>query len=135
MVNTGLEPGYYDPVDQILYGCMNLMKHFVEGTEETIDREQSPNKQEWDDLLEIYDWWVNIRPKREEQEPEYPDLSEVAPEWELQIILGHEYDDHPTVQEWHRAAERHHELEKQWYYEDEEMLIRLMKLRPLLWYP
>jgi len=83
------------------------------------------------EILALYDWWVNKRPARKEIEvPEYSHQG-------LNDILSCFDDDFDRDAEDYKAhvagMEAQEKLEQEWVKEDEEMLIRLIKIRMSLW--
>ena len=118
LVKTGLSPGYYDKDALILHACFNLLKDFVEVEKpfEHFEIKDDNNSilEHWKEISDIYQWWTVIRPKREE--PNSP----ISDNW---------WED-PKVMEW---ALKCGDLEAACDKEDEEMLIRLMKVRLHLW--
>lgn len=131
-IYTSLKPGYYDPETQILYGCMDTFKNFMETCADKIDWEGSgeSHAKAYKEMEEIYDWWVNRRPKREDFLPELPTLPE---EWGILPMLNSKYENHPLMKEWKRIAEIHREKEVEFEKEDDDMLIRLIKIRGYIW--
>lgn len=95
------------------------------------------------EILDLYNWWKNREKSRSGMDPlnEIDDLAEEeANLGEFEVAKRDEYGD-PTL--WHlkfnknekrsKIYERSHEFEKKCDEEDEEMLIRLMKIRTCLW--
>jgi len=78
----------------------------------------------------LYDWWVNKRPNREKVRiPDYTDqgLGDLSV---LDEEFDHSAEDYRKTKE---AMDAQHELDEQWKNEDDEMLIRLIKIRHDLW--
>ena len=132
VIKTSLRPGYYDPTTLILYGTMDLVKQFVEGTKDTIAWDgDEHHAAAWAELQEIYDWWVNKYPNREKELPDFPDV-------DFKWIIGEEAEEHkeePEVKEWRRVSDLYREAEITWAKQEEEMLTRVIKVREFLWYP
>lgn len=129
IIRTSLEPGYWDPDTRILYATMDLVKEFVEETEDVIDWEaDEAHAWAWSDLQAVYKWWTDKYPYRENKLPDLPDVP-------IRKIANEEYKDDPDVKEWKRIAEIHGMMEEQWVKEEEEMLMRVMRIRKFLWYP
>ena len=148
MVNTGLKPNYYDTDIRMLHACFNLLVDFVEvekanmeialvdGSEEKFGyrwyhrflKFRSPEAGmaylNWEitlteedgtgetsqakaakEVIALYNWWVHIRPTRADP---YDGDAEFNPKFSI-------------------------DLETQQLQEDEDMLIRLMKIRNNLW--
>jgi hypothetical protein len=79
---------------------------------------------------ELYDWWVNKRPNRKKIEvPHYTDqgLGDLSV---LDEEFDHSAEDYKKTKE---AMDAQSELDEQWKNEDDEMLIRLIKIRHDLW--
>jgi len=132
IVNTGLKPGYYDADILILHSVFNILSEFVErNTDGHIDWQSDEQHREiWDELVALDNWWKNIRPHREEgfeKEHKYPDLDD------LLDIFEEDRREDPDVIEFNRIAKLHHKAEEEWHNEDEEMLIRVIKVRRMLW--
>lgn len=153
VVKTGLKPGYYDTDHIMIHACFNLLKEFVEteivhmyyilcfkgkkpwwkSTKKFIKEHQREfidgyldywlNKDNWKDATEddmsiyitkdqeiktLYYWWIDERPKIIQK-------------------IEHAYFNYES------NIKSIMELEEKAWKEDEEMLIRLMKIRPTLW--
>jgi len=96
-------------------------------------KEQAKNARE---QYELYDWWTNIRPTRVDP----MDTPEHEAYWKLRDeIYGKECffcadKDTPELKELQKASYALSDcLEKKYTEEDEEMLIRLIKIRGSLW--
>jgi len=82
------------------------------------------------EMLILYKWWVEGRPSRKE---------EAIPEYDHQGMgimgcLDDDFDQNAPDFIAHREAmDRNSNLEETWSNEDEEMLIRLMKVRRQMW--
>lgn len=130
IVKTGLKPGYYDPDIRILHTCMNIFKEFVEvaGPQIAWDSSESHAKA-WKEMKEIYEWWVNKYPIREQNLLNFPKIDHGK-------LFGGTCDDNdPEVKEWQKVADIRDQSEIEWANEEEEMLTRLMEVRKFLWYP
>lgn len=128
IIRTSLDPKeYHDPRERILYATMDMVKDFVEITNETVEWESDPGHAHAKaELDKVYDWWVNKYPNREEELEPLPDVS-------LKDILGDK--DFPGKDEWRRVSQQHNEAEARWSEEEKEMLERVMKIYDFLWYP
>lgn len=133
IVRTSLEPGYYDPDIRILYATMDMVREYVEITRDVVDWTSDPGHEHaWKELQEIYDWWVNEYPNRENELPELPDVDL------NKIFRNDDQDDSDTKErkkEWRRISNLQFEAEQQWKEKEKEMLIRVMNIRDYLWYP
>lgn len=182
ILDTGLEPGYYDKDTLMLNVNFNLLKDFVEVEkawmehvcndtpyeinpllklipfyksatfssrelgmaylkwETTLDDpkldkySQSPEQARVArEIIELYTWWVDVRPARVELEYDYPDEDD-DDKPDLYMLSDKWKEDHPdetrAFREW---SDAHHKQEEEWHAEDEAMLIRLIKIRRSLW--
>ena len=129
---ASLKPGYHDPCERILHACMEeLREYFEKGAPDISWDSDEHHAHVYSEMKEIYDWWVNTYLNHEERlDKEYPFPKDVP----IGRILGHKHDDDPAVIEWRRIADIHHKAEDQLLAQEEEMLIRLMKIRRSLWY-
>lgn len=86
------------------------------------------------EILELYRWWTELRPAREEVA--YPEDLEDLPEDENVLYrMSDEYEEkHPEhaakTKQWAKDSRIQEEV---WAEEDTEMLIRLVKIRKRLW--
>ena len=163
IVSTGMKPGYSDVTERMLHVNFNMLKDFVEiekahmwdwsgeqpkmeqpGVSHLIweiglDADNSINNQQSANALEqyeLYNWWTNIRPFRVDsfETPEHNAY------WKLRNdIYGSdcffcEDKDTPELKKAQKIANKlTDKLEKQYSKEDEDNLIRLMKIRQSLW--
>lgn len=130
IVKTGLKPGYYDPDTLILHTCMNLLGDFVEIAGPRIAWEGDEyHARAWKEMKEIYEWWVNKYPIREQDLPNFPKIDHNK-------LFGESRDNEdPEVKKWQEVADIHNQSDIEWANKEEEMLTRLMKIRGFLWYP
>jgi len=130
IVRTSLKPGYWDPTSQILYATMDTVKEFVDETKDTVAWDSDPPHAEtWAELQIVYNWWVNEYPHREEKLPEFPEIDHEK------LFGDDDYREDQEYIEWNKIAKIHNQAEIDWAREEEEMLIRVMKVRNFLWYP
>ena len=163
IVSTGMKPGYSDVTEKMLHVNFNMLKDFVEiekahmwdwsgeqpkmeqpGVSHLIweiglDADNSINNQQSANALEqyeLYNWWTNIRPFRVDsfETPEHNAY------WKLRNdIYGSDCffckdKDTPELKKAQKIANKlTDKLEKQYSKEDEDNLIRLMKIRQSLW--
>ncbi len=148
-----IEPGYHDTDTLIFYAMFEIFEKFMkeqltdpivtwEYNEECFSEwevKENPDhvKEEiksrndlWKEMNEIYEWWVNIYPNREDTLQELPTLPK---EWGGLSVLNEDFDDEEIMKEWRRIAHTHHEKEVEWEKEDIEMMIRLSKIHNYLW--
>lgn len=84
------------------------------------------------EIMELYDWWTNVYPNR----PDAYDVSGWTKYCENKRERGigfMETDPLENREETNKILERNSEIENEYNKEDEEMLIRLVKLRGSLW--
>lgn len=82
------------------------------------------------EILELYNWWVNVRPNREEHS-----LSEYSSQG-LGMLASFDDDfdkDAEDYKAYRETASLNSELRYSWAEEDDAMLIRLIKVRRGLW--
>ena len=93
----------------------------------------TPQAEACKEALELYNWWKNVRPQRLEPEEAsgWVALCEQRREREQTMLWE---DKTEQEQETTRATlDRCHEIERAYNEEDDQMLIRLIKLRRSLW--
>lgn len=130
IIRTSLKPGYYDPDIRILNATMDLVKEFVEeqGLDVVAWNEDENHQWAWKELNEIYHWWTVTYPSRK-----MPD----APEISHKKIFGEDqekFKEDPDVIAWNEWCNQHNHIEEQWCEEEEQMLIKVAKVRKYLWY-
>ena len=152
IVDTGLEPGYYDTDTKMLHACFNMLKEFVEvekayhwnwmgandlnlkgkdagiahlAWEMTIpeneSRDQAKNARE---IYELYEWWTIERPNRQDPWDLVDDTKREELNKDSRIDSREKYNE---------LYGEHDKLLKQHEDEDDEMFIRLIKIRKALW--
>lgn len=89
--------------------------------------ERSPQQAEYArEISKLYKWWVEDRPAR--KEIEIRSLRDITSDDLFSDVTGHpEYSDYLI------EIDQLHKQEESWHNEDEEMLIRLIKIRRGLW--
>lgn len=157
VIRTGLKPGYYDTDTQILHGCMNLLVEFVEREhegevklQEWINTLIDPNQPddygskdamirqgtELQEVLTIYRWWKYQWPDDYKHSDVLLDLvygngnyfsREPTEEGNFKLVEKPQTPEQLFNRDWHDAFEEKIDREEQ------EMLIRLMKVRCGLW--
>ncbi len=148
---TGLEPGYHDVTERMLHVNMQLLVDFVEieCRQDHIDWDaEQGHRQAWADIRAVYLWWTEQRPNRVDPCDLLP-----RPNYDWQRIGSDELTergvdsvlaegrtlrlvclDTPEQQaRYHEALAESLLLEGEWQGEDEDMLCRLMRVRPYLW--
>ena len=133
IVRTRLEPGYYDPDTQIFEATFALLCEYVEKNIkwQTINWESDePHSEAWKEMNELVHWYKEIYPNREEEfEKQRPE-----PRVDFKRSMDEKFKDEPDVIAHKEFRNEWWEKEKEWAEEDEAMLIRVIKLRPFLWY-
>lgn len=86
------------------------------------------------EILALYDWWKIIRPGRIDpyNASGWSKICNARRERDGDSIFGEDHTDEERAQS-KVALDRLHEIEEQYENEDEEMMIRLIKIRQGLW--
>lgn len=126
---------YCDPVEYLLHANFHILKEFVEKEEpfEVIDWfENEETLAIGDEIKELYDWWVYLRPNRVDPwgkefhgkwfGPEHgkPGSTSGTSRWQLSEEYSHHLRECGAIQD-------------EYDREDQENLERLVKLRVYLW--
>lgn len=126
-----LKPGYYDSDTRILHACMDELSEFVEWNERNdwIDwAGDDKHKIAWIEMKAIYKWWNKDRAKMEEK----ADLA--IRKWHDAYTEEGGFDRTKNLSKRaNRLSDEHQRLEDLIVATDEDMLIRLMKIRRFLW--
>jgi hypothetical protein len=147
IVKMDLKPGYHDIDQRLVHANFCLLAEFVEKEKpfDVIDWDSDDgHKNAAKEIKELYDWWKNVYPKYDENDPLFK--SDVhAPERESKVYKVDE-DGDPILYTWEKkvkdeAAEaafskvcmESHEYEMKCNKEIEDNLIRLAKIRNYLW--
>ncbi len=148
-----LDPGYHDPETLLFYSMFEIFEEFmktqladshvkwvltkddfekwmIEDDPKSVEKEIKSRNDLWDEMNAIYDWWIDVYPNREDTLPEYPTLPK---EWGLLSVFNEDFDDEEIMIEYKRVIKIHLEMEEGWNKEDEEMMIRLVKIHANLW--
>ena len=130
MIDTGLEPGYHDPDIRMLYGCFNLFKDYYENThcinDTNNDKEDifiTGYAEHVKELNDLYVWWTEVRPNR--KDPDEPACGFCTT---VENFL------HNKCEHCSKYFEASNKLDQKYEEEDDEMMIRLMKVRRSIWY-
>ena len=132
VIKTGLDKGnWFDKDTQILYGMMNLLVDYVE-------KEDCFGVIEWNsdehhkkaaiEIKTIYDWWKNYKTREEE-------INNSTSKWhdEAKPCVENSYFKTTETETSKRLLKETLNLEEKLEKEEEEMLIRLIKIRGYLW--
>ncbi len=133
-----LKPGYYDEETRILHAVMECLVEHVEVNTEYMDYEHPPEELEYTyvTMRYVYEWWTKDYPNRDKFTVDgkrltpYPKLPK---EWGDMAVLRKEYDDEPLMVEWNRVARRDMENRQDWFDKEQEMLMKVIKIRKNLW--
>jgi len=100
-------------------------KHLAEPTHQALTAQE---------LLKLYDWWKNIRPARADPH-EASGWSAICDRErkEGRDLLDFEDRNEEEAQEKKKAIDLSHQIEEQYFAEDTEMMIRLIKIRRGMW--
>lgn len=152
IIKTGLKPNYYTNDERILNGLFNILKDFVELSRSRMckltdgeivinaydtnrdlglkfldwlinmnDEHQSGTAKE---MKELYLWWVDVRPNR--KDPWDDEILNSLPELSW-LEIEEQTDPNADIRRERRNIA--YETERKYEKEDEEMLIRLIKIR------
>lgn len=118
-------------VDHLKWAMTLTNKEFIEEGEKEEPTYQAKAAKE---ILELYTWWKEVYPNR----PDVHDASGWSAYCNMRREKGYHLldmeDKNPEESEMCRTAlDKTHELELQYNKEDEEMMIRLIKIRESLW--
>jgi len=132
-----LPPAYYDARDLILHANMHVLANFLEHEKESgiVDWGATEETQHvWSEANAIYEWWINKYPNRDEElDKKYPLPKEDNDEKPMLWMFYSKYENTPEAVEYKALLTKRSEEELVWEQEEEEMLIRLMKIRLSLW--
>jgi hypothetical protein len=131
VIDTKLRPGYHDADTQLLHASFAILADFVYRQKNGghVDWDADPEHAKgWAEMQALDTWWREERPLRDSRLPEYPHVD--LPDLEL---FEEENQGRADVQEFYRVCEIRRTMEAQFKQEDEDMLIRLAKIRTRLW--
>lgn len=139
VIKTSLEPGYWDPDTRMFTAAFDLLSEFVEherGPNQHVDWDaEEPHRSAWKEMNELYEWWKD-RPNREDrwekENPEPPIDDDLKDGFFKRFQQQHR--DRPCVIAYGEWAMRHHKQSDEWDQEDDDMFIRLVKIRRFMWY-
>ncbi|GAB2875767.1 hypothetical protein GCM10027093_09000 [Paraburkholderia jirisanensis] len=131
LIDTKLPPGYHDADRQLLHASFAILTDFVHrqknGGHVAWDADPEHAKV-WAEMQSLDIWWRDERPLRDSGLPEHPHVD--LPDLEL---FEEENQDRADVQEFYRVCKVRRTMDAQFQQEDEDMLIRLAKIRTRLW--
>jgi len=136
LIRTGMpKTQWCDKVELMLYGMMNMLKDYVEKEKcfDIIDWEHGEeHSNAAKEIREIYAWWLNYENRQKE-------ISSALNEWhdtkfkDIPVENWRERLNIKDTPETKNLFDHLHELERKLEEEEEEMLIRLIKIRGHLW--
>jgi hypothetical protein len=90
------------------------------------------------EIMDLYNWWTKIYPNRDAHDPlnnvECPAMEFIPCEDNPKLsTLKMEFDDPEKQKAYKAGMKKHHDWDDACEAEDEEMLMRLMKIRKHLW--
>lgn len=118
---NSLTDTWHDKDEVILHACFQCLVDFIEQEQPTADEF---DKDVWNEIIDLYQWWTVERGKRE--------LLPVPED-------GINWSSNPTgiglvaTKEAKEIITRNNQLEHSWYLEDSGNLIRLIMVREYLW--
>jgi len=136
IIKTGLKKGqWYDTDTRMLYGMMNMLVSYIEDEKpfEIIEwDEDDTHRNVKEEILAIKEWWDNYHNREAE-------IGIALHDWHEEKFSGCEGDEwlkrinSKDTDEQKRLFDRHEELKKKLFEEEQDMLIRLVKIRRFLW--
>lgn len=176
VIDTGLEPGYYDKSELMLHVNFNMLVNFVEvekasryvwSNEDKIklswwqkrflrSREFGEKYLAWEislsdpdngsgmnisqaraasEILYLYTWWKDVRPARDDLVTFDSRYAEFVEEYGFLYHFSDRWKDkYPDIyDEWSESCKISHKRDEFESDQDQEMLVRLIKLRLNLW--
>jgi len=135
LINTTLEKGkWWDTDTRLLYGTMQLLVEFIEKEKpfEYINWDSDDlHKNAAKEMNAIYAWWKDYPRKVEEQDKALSTWSDAKFKDKSKDIL--ECINSPDTEEDKKNWKLINELEEKLLNEEEDMMIRLIKIRRFLW--
>lgn len=121
---------WYDTDTKILYANFQILVDFVENESEIVDWQASPeNIKTYDEFMELYKWWTEIRPKRANP---YPSMKDYGLEHK-EVFGPNSNRQSAAYKRWSKATADAAIIEEDNNNEDTEMLIRLITIRVHMW--
>lgn len=130
-----LNKGWQETDEMMLHAVMQLLVDYVEKQkpDQVIDWSSDKDHVDaWTTIMLVYTWWKYTRPERVDplDEIEVPDdymtIGEPDENGNCPAIWG----DYPEI---HAAMAVANKIEQDWYEEDTEMMLRIVKIRHMLW--
>ena len=139
LIETGLPKGsWYDTDTRMLYGLMSMLDDFInkEKCFETIVWDDDPEHiRVKNEILAINSWWLNYHNRKDEIEIALHKwhLSKFGPDEDCKHSNWLEKLNQPDTTGSKLWSEILHELENKLESEEEDMMIRMIKIRKFLW--
>ena len=117
----------------MIHAAFNLLSEFVEymEKEQVVDWDSDPGHADaWKEMKELYDWWKNDRPYREERVQEHRPEPHIG----FDDFMDDEVDT-PEKTKYREYLDFYNKEEARWHEEDEKNFIRLVQIRSYMWYP
>jgi len=132
-----LDPTWSDVTEKVLHVNFQLLIEFIEGEEpfKRIDWDATKeHKHAAAEMKELYRWWKEDWPRKEEISPDGTSLLEFpgSPP-AMRKTFSDKYDNDLEIIAYRKMLDAHNKNENAWWKKEEEQLIRLMKIRPFLW--
>jgi hypothetical protein len=128
-----LKPGYYDEDILMIHTMFHLLVSWVDqqvndwGDLDNIPKED-PRFKYIKEIKDLYKWWTEIYPNREDTLPEYPSLPPGKDRISVMEMMGDDF----KKSEYGIAIKKYNEIwvtkEKEWALENTENMVRLVKL-------
>lgn len=144
-----LKKQYYDYDTRILHASFEMLSQFFESlddnffiTQEYIDASEYPQEKEslqsqldfQIKVTELYVWWNNIRPNRENNLLQLPShLENLHEKYGILFMMADLYKDYPDVIEYKKIINENNQLYTKWNEEDKNMLKNLIEIAPNFW--
>lgn len=146
-----LKPSYHDNDEILIHSMFEVLCRFIEDedpAEIIVWNHDKQRKHTWAEMNALYNWWTKKRQKRHKEDPLFkpgvctpelvfiPDKEGVNPvtskkEQFSKVNLKHKSK--KSKQRWEKACDDSSKWEEECDKEDQEMMIRLIKIRNFLW--
>ena len=133
-----LGKGWHDKDGVLLHAAFQLLVDFVEKEhpDKIVDwNANGLHRRAWKEIKSLYKWWKETRPTRRSP---LDDKKLKKPPFRFKKMPDSEFyqlgePDKKKYAAYYRALEKHSQLEKKWYEEDQHNLHRLIEIRGFLW--
>lgn len=126
---------YTDPVGYLLHANFQILKDFVEKEKPFVVIDWFENEETLaigDEIKELYDWWVYLRPDRDDPWGERFDGEEFGPDHGTPGSTSNTYV-WQISEEYRQHLRKCGAIQDKYDQEDQENLERLIKIREHLW--